>query len=113
LNFRWRILKLRSERFEKVVDLYRDSIAIESGTDALTYAELNARANQIARTLVTQIAKQGTPVGLLVEKGAYQVAGMLGVLKSGNIFVPIDSSLPKDRIKTILDQSQSECLLTD
>lgn len=101
------------ERFEKIVRLRPEAIAIQSADCALTYAQLNSRANQIARTLAITMGQRNKPVGLLVEKGASQVAGILGVLKSGNIFVPIDSSLPTHRIKTILDYSQSELLLTD
>ena len=101
------------ERFEKIVRLCPEAIAIQSGECALTYAQLNSRANQIARTISIKMGQRNKPVGLLVEKGASQVAGILGILKSGNIFVPIDSSLPTERIKAILDYSQSELLLTD
>jgi len=101
------------QRFEKIVNLDPSAIAIQSRENTLTYAELNALANQIAQTISTKLGRRNKQIGLLVEKGGGQVAGMLGILKSGNIFVPIDSSLPKERIEAILEHSQSELLLTD
>jgi amino acid adenylation domain-containing protein len=99
-------------RFEEIARRCPDRIAVEAGTDRLTYAELNALANRAARTILAQGGGRGKPIGLLLEKGALQIAAMLGVLKAGRFFVLIDPSFPAARIAAILDDSEAELVLT-
>ena len=101
------------ERFEKVVARYPDRIAVKMGQTAVTYAQLNVMANRIAREILARRGPEPGPVGLLFEKGSALVAAMLGVLKAGSFFVPLDPAFPKARIAAMLEDSQAELLITD
>jgi amino acid adenylation domain-containing protein len=101
------------ERFEKIVQMYPDRLAVKMGEQSVTYSELNAMANCIARVVVTEGGASSDPIGLLLEKGAPLMAAMLGVLKAGKFFVLLDPFFPKARIAAILEDSQARLLLTD
>jgi amino acid adenylation domain-containing protein len=101
------------ERFEKIVRNFTDRIAVKIDGQDVTYAELNAMANRVARAITAENVSETKPVALLFAKGIPQVAAMLGVLKAGRFFVPLDPALPKDRTAATLEDSQAELLLTD
>lgn len=99
--------------FQKIVRKYPDRIAIKTANHALTYAELNATANRVARTILAQQGNESEPVGMLFEKDAPLIAAMLGVLKAGKFFVLLDPSFPKTRIEAVLEDSQANLVLTN
>src|SRR5437867_334069 len=101
------------ERFEKIVRRYSDRIAVKMGEMAVTYAELNAMSNRVARAILTQRASDSEPIGLFFATGVAQIAAVLGALKAGKFFVLLDPSFPKDRIAVILEDSQAQFLLAD
>jgi len=101
------------DRFEKIVQLYPNRIAIKTSNQTLTYAELNATANRLARAILTQQGSKADPVGLLFEKGVPLMAAMLAVLKAGRSFVLLDPSLPRARITAISEDSQAQLIVTD
>ena len=101
------------ERFEKIVHRYPHHVAVKMGEVAVTYAELNAMSNRVARAILTQRASDSEPIGLFFATGVAQIAAVLGVLKAGKFFVLLDSSFPKDRIAVILEDSQVQFLLAD
>jgi amino acid adenylation domain-containing protein len=69
----------------------------------ITYKQLNERANQLANYLVLdRQIQQESPVGILLERSIHQVVSLLGVLKSGGAYLPLDPSLPEKRIKKII-----------
>jgi amino acid adenylation domain-containing protein len=78
----------------------------------LSYAELNARANQLAHFLQTQGVGPETLVGLCVDRSLEMVVGMLGILKAGGAYVPLDPAYPADRIAFIVAETQTPVLLT-
>ncbi len=97
--------------FERVVRERPEAVALVQGDERLTYAALDARANRIARGLVgTGLA--GGPVALLLDRSFELVAAMLGVLKSGSHYVPLNTEFPGERIGAMLDDSASPLLLT-
>jgi amino acid adenylation domain-containing protein len=100
-------------RFEEIVRRCPDRIAVKTGAHSVAYAELNALANRVARTVLGERRSQTKPVGLLLEKGTLQIAAMLGVLKAGRFFVLIDPSFPKARIAAILGNSGAELVLAN
>ncbi|PEU35658.1 hypothetical protein CN535_23865, partial [Bacillus pseudomycoides] len=77
----------------------------------LTYKELNGMANQIARSLVKQGVKRGQTVGLLTERSFEMIAGILGILKSGAAYLPIDPGYPAERIQYMIDDSGAELVI--
>ncbi|MCU0532506.1 MAG: amino acid adenylation domain-containing protein [Hydrococcus sp. Prado102] len=98
--------------FEERAKLVPDQIAVVFEDRQLTYGELNARANQLARHLQTLGVKPDVLVGICVERSLDMVIGILGILKAGGAYVPIDPVLPKERIAFMLEDTQASVLLT-
>src|SRR6185437_4147920 len=78
----------------------------------LTYHELNACSNRLARYLRRRGVREGVPVGLRVERCAALVVGMLGVLKAGGIYVPLDPGAPRDRLAYMIERAAPAVVLT-
>lgn len=78
----------------------------------LTYRELNTRANQLAHYLRTQGIGAEMPVGLCVERSADMLVGLLGILKAGAVYLPIDPTYPAERIHFMLEQAQVRLVLS-
>ncbi|WP_220634946.1 amino acid adenylation domain-containing protein [Georgfuchsia toluolica] len=78
----------------------------------LSYSELNRRANRLAHHLQQLGAGADTPIGLFVERSLEMVVGMLGILKAGAAYLPIDASFPPERIVFMLEDAGVRLLLT-
>ena len=78
----------------------------------LSYAELNARANQLARALRTRGVGPETRVGICIERSIDMVVGLLGILKAGGAYVPLDPSYPHERLAFILADAQAALVVT-
>jgi len=100
------------DRFEKIVRMYPDRVAVKEADHLVTYAELNAMANRLARALVAQQGDEAEPIALLVERGAALLAAMLGVLKAGKFFLVLDPSFSKARIAAMFEDSQARLVVT-
>jgi amino acid adenylation domain-containing protein/thioester reductase-like protein len=96
------IEKLIHELFEEQVERTPHAVAVVSAGQYLTYRQLNSRANQLARHLRGQGAAAERFVGLCVERGIDMVVGILGILKSGAAYVPLDANYPQQRLEYIL-----------
>ena len=83
------------------------AVAVSEGDRRLTYAELNAGANRLAHRLRALGVGPETPVPLCLDRSADLVVGILGILKAGGGYVPIDPSYPAERIDWILEDSQT------
>ena len=81
-------------------------------SQSLTYAELNARANQLAHHLQSLGVGAETRVGLCVERSIEMVVGLLAILKAGGAYVPLDPTYPKARLDFMLQDAQIAVLLT-
>ncbi|HEY0736692.1 MAG TPA: amino acid adenylation domain-containing protein, partial [Herpetosiphonaceae bacterium] len=84
----------------------------QCGDATLTYAELNARANQLAHQLQALGVGPDVRVGLCLERSLDLVIGLLGILKAGGAYVPIDPSYPQERITFLLADAQLGALVT-
>ncbi|MGW7689423.1 non-ribosomal peptide synthase/polyketide synthase [Streptomyces asiaticus] len=93
-------------RFERQVAATPDAIAVTYGTTSLTYAEVNARANRLARLLRERGAGPRRYVALSMPRTEELVVAVLGVLKSGAAYVPIDPAYPADRIAYMIDDAR-------
>ena len=80
-------------------------------TTSLTFAELNAKANQLAHLLRTAGVGPGSIVGLVVERSFSMILGLLGVLKAGGAYLPIAPDNPADRIRYLLEDAGVRVLL--
>ena len=86
--------------------------AVECLGQSLTYADLDVRSNQIARILLRKGAGPHVLVGLCLERSVEMVVALLGILKAGAAYVPLDPSYPSDRIKYVLDDARVKILVT-
>jgi amino acid adenylation domain-containing protein len=102
-----------SDRFEQQVLRYPERLAVKTRNHTLTYSELNKAANQIARVILEQRGEGQEPVALLFEHGAPVVAAILGVLKAGKIYAPLDPSYPHARNAYILEDLQAGLIVTN
>jgi len=100
-------------RFEKIVRMYPDRVAVKMGSRALTYYELNQAANRIACAIVAKCGQRSEPVGILFANAIDVIAATLGALKSGKSYVAIDPSFTNERIGYMLDDSQAGLLVTN
>jgi surfactin family lipopeptide synthetase C len=99
------------ELFEEQVERTPDAIAAVFEDQRLTYRELNERANQLARRLQKVGAGPEMLVGLCVERSLEMVVGMLGILKAGAAYLPLDLVYPEERIAFILDDAQIKIIV--
>ncbi|MEH2262461.1 non-ribosomal peptide synthetase [Nostoc sp.] len=98
--------------FEAQVEQTPDAIAVVFENEHLTYAQLNAKANQLAHHLQTLGVKPEVMVGICVERSLLMLIGILGILKAGAAYVPLDPAYPSERLAYILSDSQVQVLLT-
>jgi len=101
------------ERFEKIARQYPNRIAINVKDQLLTYDELNMAANGVACAILDQHGEANKPVTILMEHGSSVLVAILGLLKAGKIYVPLDPSFPLARLSYILRDTQSDLILTD
>ena len=101
------------ERFERIVGMYPDRIAVKTPMRELTYSALDALSNGIACSLLERQKEARTPVALLLESSALAIAGVLGVVKAGQIYVPLDPSYPRMRLHSVLQDSGAKTIVTD
>ncbi|HEV7369577.1 amino acid adenylation domain-containing protein, partial [Arenibaculum sp.] len=100
------------ELFEEQVARSPDAAAVVFEGTALTYRELNARANRLAHRLRAFGVKPDDRVAICVERSAGMVAGLLGILKAGGAYVPLDPAYPAERLALMLRDSTPVAALT-
>ena len=98
--------------FEAQVDRTPHKIAVTFEGRQLTYAELNARANQLARYLSKLGVGPERLVGVSVERSLEMLVAVLGILKAGGAYVPLDPAYPEDRLAFILEDADISILIT-
>jgi len=101
------------EIFRRVATKYPDKIALRCGDQSLTYNALDQRSDLIARTLIKAGLKIEDKVGLCLERSNDMIVGVLGILKSGCAYVPIDPAYPDTRIQFTLDDAGIDHIVTD
>jgi amino acid adenylation domain-containing protein len=101
------------DRFEQQVRAYGDRIAVQLGSRALTYAELNTAANRLAHAILARRGKIEEPVAFILGDRIGQIVAILGSLKAGKIYVPVDPTLADAWISHMLEESQASLVLTD
>ena len=104
--------KLVHQLFEEQVERTPDNVAVILEHRQLTYAQLNARANQLAHHLKALGVGPEVPVAICMERCPEMVVGLLGILKAGGAYVPLDPAYPKERLSFMLEDSRSSVLLT-
>jgi len=100
------------ELFERVAQRTPEAVAVICEEESLTYADLNRRANQLARFLRRTGVGPDVIVGLCIERGADMIIGMLGILKAGGAYLPLDPDYPNERLAYMLQDSGVKQVLT-
>ena len=100
------------ELFEDQAQQTPDAVALICEGQQLTYGQLNARANRLARTLVARGVGPEHPVGVALERGLELVVGLLAVLKAGGAYVPLDPQYPRDRLQCMIEDSACHLVLS-
>ena len=106
----WQVL---TDAFDASVRSVPDATAVVHGARSLTYRDLDARANQLARHLTGLGAGRGTLVGICLEQSVDLAVCVLGVLKAGAAYLPLDPEQPPSRLQFLLADSGATILLTD
>lgn len=101
------------ELFEERVKEHPDKIAVIACDKTLTYKELNEEANRIAHSLIEKGVKVGDIVAFALPRRSYLISTMLGILKAGAAYMPIDPDYPKDRIEYMANQNKVVAFIND
>lgn len=97
---------------KKIVQSNPDHIAVTYNTISITYKELDDRATIIASSIYERTNGENRIIGLCMNRSIEMVVGLLGILKAGCAYLPIDPQYPKKRIKFMVDDSRSKYILT-
>ena len=92
--------------FEQQVGVTPDAVALRCNGDAVTYRELNRRANRLARHLLALGVRAEAPVGICMDRSIDLVVAVVAVFKAGGAYVPLDAAHPRDRLAQIIDDAR-------
>jgi amino acid adenylation domain-containing protein/non-ribosomal peptide synthase protein (TIGR01720 family) len=98
--------------FSRTVKSYPDHIALQFEGNAITYRELDIKSSRLAQYLKELGTNSGSAVALMTERSDLMIIAILGILKSGAAYVPVDPAYPKERIEYLLTSSGAATLLT-
>ena len=100
------------ELFEEEVRKRPEAVALVTGEECLTYGELNRRANRVAHHLRKKGVKADARVAICLERSLEMVVAIVGVLKAGGGYVPLDPDYPVERLRFMLQDSTPSILIT-
>ena len=103
---------LMQELFEAQVTRTPERTALRFDATTLTYSNLDARANRLAQALRTRGVGRGQRVGLCVERGTDMLAAVLGILKAGAAYVPLDPMFPQERLRFMAEDAELALLVS-
>lgn len=101
------------QRFAEQVRRYGTRPAVVTEQGRVSYRELDCLADRAAQALLFRRHRPGETVCVMLEQGIEQIAAILGVLKCGGVYVPLDTALPRQRLREILDDADARFILTD
>ncbi|WP_281322348.1 amino acid adenylation domain-containing protein [Flavobacterium aestivum] len=113
--------KTDNQNDKTILDLFRDQVENFPGKEAIkddyrsySYSELNKLSNQIAEYLITTYGKNDkSPITVLLGRSANLIVVLLGILKSGRSYIPLDPTFPEERLKYIIENSKSKILINE
>ena len=101
------------EQFERICVEFSGNVAAVCGTEQISYAALNAAANRIAHTLLLTDFGPDTVIAIYLDRSIPMLSAMLGVLKAGCAYLPIDPTYPASRVEQTLEDASPAVLITD
>lgn len=104
--------KTISQVFYETAKKFAGNIALSSFEGQMTYRELNERSNEIAHMLISNGMKKGDYAAIVMERSMETVMSLLGILKAGGVYIPIDPSYPKERCRYLLNDTGAPFILT-
>ncbi|MDN3638516.1 amino acid adenylation domain-containing protein [Simiduia curdlanivorans] len=120
LLIRWNETSVPTPAAQSLPELFANScartpeaIAVVNGDSKLSYVELEQRANQVANYLISQGIKAGDYVAISLTRSVNLLVGLLGVIKTGATYVPLDPDYPNDRLLYMLEQSHASLLVSE
>lgn len=99
--------------FERQADRTPDAIAVQFGSNRLTYRELDERSNQLARLLSVRGLERDSLVAICLERSLELIVSMLAVVKAGAGYLPLDPSYPSERLRFLLEDANPSVILTE
>ncbi|NOQ28124.1 MAG: amino acid adenylation domain-containing protein, partial [Bacteroidales bacterium] len=98
--------------FNEQVKTFSKKIALEDKDNSYTYQDLDEESNKIANYLIKCGVTEGQLVGLMASRSSEMIIGILGILKTGGAYVPIDPAYPKERVNQLIEDSGIKILLS-
>ena len=92
---------------------FPDKIAAVFRSQEVTYRELDEKSNQLAAWLIQQRVQPGTPVGISMSRSIEMLVSILGILKSGSPYVPIDPEYPEEKVRHVIEDANLRIILID
>ncbi|MCP4150240.1 MAG: amino acid adenylation domain-containing protein, partial [bacterium] len=100
------------DKLKRTFDKYADKIAIRYGNMELSYRELERKANTISNW-IQKNAPRGSYIGILVQSRVELISAMMGILKAGSVFIPLNTMFPNKRLETMIKLTGAGHLITD
>ncbi|WP_430408760.1 amino acid adenylation domain-containing protein [Kordia sp.] len=99
--------------FQKQVAQNATQIAVTDGKEKYSYKELNERSNRVANYITTHFHEEGNiaPIAVLLARSADLIVTLLGILKSGHAYIPLDPEFPQERLEYIVAHSEVKCII--
>jgi len=112
--------KVQYQKEKTFIDLFQEQVekfhlkeALKDNYKTYSYSQLNTLSNQIAEYLITTYGYDKSPIAVLLGRSANIVIVLLGILKSGRSYIPLDPAFPEDRLNYIIDNSQIKILINE
>lgn len=102
-----------TEYFKNTVFGFSNKIAIDDNLGKMSFAELNNISDQIALTIVSKIDNFRQPVAVYLPKNRWTIASFVGIFKSGNFYIPLDTKSPNDRVLRIIETLNTSLIITN
>ncbi len=109
----WHVADTIQAMFERIVERNPNHIAVSMNGEKLTYQKLNEKSNQLADYLRKLSVKPDNLVGLLLERSFYVPIAIIGIIKAGGAYLPIETEYPDNRIDFMIKDSEISVLITD
>ena len=98
---------------EDVAFKHPDYTAVSFNNESITYMELNTKANAVANIILGAVPSRNAVIGLCLDRSVDMIIGMLGILKAGCCYLPLDPDYPKDRTAFITKDAKTQIILTN
>ncbi|MDH1882711.1 amino acid adenylation domain-containing protein [Empedobacter sp. GD03797] len=100
------------EYFKDSVSKFPNHIALDDNSEKLTFNQVDELSNKIALE-ISKFIKQRNPIAVLLPKSNNAILSFIGIMKSGNFYIPLDTKSPVERIEKIISTLSSSCIITD